>query len=444
MTKRESTQLSHQQLVNMTGRMSEPADLDSRRGGGSLMFERRASGTIEAYFRQRSDGGEFKRKIGTLKVHAKGTGLTLTELRDEARRLSKLSARHGDLRAYLAKEEAEREAERRTLEAQRSYGTFADLFLSYIEDRRGSASDGVVLELERLFKRNMKPHSSLMAMKARDVRPDHVQAIVQPIWDRGSQVQAARMRSFILAAFSFGLRAEYSVSRASPKRFEITANPAMAVHVPDASQPGTRALSDAELALFWRTIVDVPGVGDAMARLFRFVVATGGQRIAQVVREPWSSYDLEAGVLSIVERKGRGDPYVNMIPLSERAIEILAEVDHINGGHLLPWTGSGRAPFTIPSMSHAIDRWLASKHAVLDGGRVPNFSPRDLRRTCAQLMQRAGVDDTLSDLLQNHGVGGLVARHYRNDPAAALPKKWQALAAFDLALAGVLGAPAGN
>ncbi|GAB3376303.1 site-specific integrase [Azotobacter armeniacus] len=66
------------------------------------------------------------------------------------------------------------------------------------------------------------------------------------------------------------------------------------------------------------------------------------------------------------------------------------------------------------------------------------FSPRDLRRTCAQLMQRHGVSNDLSDLLQAHGQTGVVGKHYRNNPEAALPEKRRAIELFDKALAMVL------
>ncbi|MNT95678.1 hypothetical protein D3C72_2376010 [compost metagenome] len=53
-------------------------------------------------------------------------------------------------------------------------------------------------------------------------------------------------------------------------------------------------------------------------------------------------------------------------------------------------------------------------------------------------MQRNGVEDRLSDLLQSHGVSGVVADHYRNNPAAYLPEKLKAVELFDNALEKIL------
>ena len=69
---------------------------------------------------------------------------------------------------------------------------------------------------------------------------------------------------------------------------------------------------------------------------------------------------------------------------------------------------------------------------------MPLFHPRDVRRSCKQLMLRANLAPHLADLLQNHAQGGLVGKHYANDPTAKLPSKWQAMNAFEAVLAGIL------
>ncbi|TWH76270.1 phage integrase family protein [Azomonas agilis] len=345
----------------------------------------------------------------------------------------------------------EAEIQRQRIEAQRlaeieaAQGTFGDLFLDYIESRRTKATPSVIKELERLYRTNMhQPHPSLMAMKAREVRPEHILSILDPIWERGSKVQADRMRSFLVAAFNHGLRAENAVGRANAKRYSLESNPAAVVAVEKVSAPVERALSDAELRQFWGTIEATDGVGPVMALLFKFVIATAGQRIFNVCQTTWEDYDLQAGTVRLVHRKGRkdagagGSERPHLVPLSARAIGILEQVKEINGHYPWPWTTTGKQHIVVSSPRHAVADWLASPHAIMDGKPVPSFSPRDLRRTCAQLMQRHGVSDSLSDLLQAHGQTGVVGKHYRNNPEAALPEKWRAIEQFDLALELVL------
>jgi integrase len=416
------------------------------RGAGSIYFECRPSGVVAASYRYMRDGKRCKVSIGNYKVSARDTGLALTALRAEAQRLARIAKEHGDVKAYVEQQDAiavvERAERQRQAETEASKGSFADLFLDYIEARRGKATPGVVKELERLFKTNLQQHIAIMAMKARDVRTDHILAVLNPIWERGSKVQAERMRSFLVAAFNHGLTAESVVGRANAKVYSLELNPAAMVKVEKVSAPVVRALSDTELRTFWETIGSTEGVGPVMALLFQFVVATGGQRIKNIMETTWADYNLEAGTVRLMHRKGRGgqtQSRVHLVPLTPRAIQIIEQVRVINGDFAWPWTTNGKQHIVISSPTHAVADWLDSKHATIEQQQVPSFSPRDLRRTCTQLMQKHGIDDRLSDLLQAHGQTGVVASHYRNNPEAALPEKRRAVELFDGALALVLG-----
>lgn len=439
------------QVRNLKGKISEPADKDQKRGFGTLLFERRPSGIVEAYYRQRLDGAEIRLKLGVYKKDARSAGSTVAELRTKANHCAEIAAAHGDVKSHFEELEAvaatKKTERQRIAELHAARGSFDDLFLDYIESRRGKATPGVVKELERLYKTNLQtPHSVIMQMKARDIRADHILVILNPIWERGSKVQADRMRSFLVAAFNHGLTVESVVGRSNAKVYSLEVNPAATIKVEKVSAPVERALSDIELRQFWETIESTEGVGPAMALLFKLVIATGGQRIKNIIEATWDDYDLEAGTVRLIHRKGRGGQTMgrpHLVPLSSRALSIMEQVKAINGNHAWPWTTHGKQPFVISSPTHAVADWLNSKHAIIGGQKMASFSPRDLRRTCTQLMQRHGIDDRLSDLLQAHGQTGVVAAHYRNNPEAALPEKWRASELFDQALARVLGETGG-
>ncbi|MEK8078557.1 tyrosine-type recombinase/integrase [Pseudomonas sp. XK-1] len=444
---KDDKRITDLQVRNLKGKISEPADKDQKRGFGTLLFERRPSGIVEAYYRQRVNGKDVSLKLGTYKSNPRAAGMTVSQIRDKANEYAAIAAERGDVKAYIEEQEAavarERAERQRQAEIEASRGTFGELFLDYIESRRQKATPGVVKELERLYQTNMlTPHASIMAMKARDIRPDHILDILNPIWERGAKVQAERMRSFLSAAFNHGLRAENAVGRANAKSYNLENNPATVVAVEKVSAPATRALSDAELRHFWETIESTEGVGPVMALLFKFVIATGGQRIFNVCQTTWDDYDLEAGTVRLIHRKGRGGQTMSrphLVPLSPRAVAIMERVREINGCHPWPWTTTGKQHIVVSSPRHAVADWLSSEHAVIEEKQIPSFSPRDLRRTCTQIMQRYGVSDQLSDLLQAHGQTGVANLHYRNNPEAALPEKKRAIELFDRALAGVLG-----
>lgn len=421
------------------------------RGAGALLFKRPGEAPPSVFYRYRYDGKTKLLRIGTFKSKASVPGLGLEALRTRGRELAQILAEHGDPRLHLEELErlaeqhkAEKELERKEAErlaaVEASRGSFSDLFEDYIAGRKGKVRDDQIDEFKRILQTDLQgKHPQIMAMKARDIRPDHIRQLLEPIWNRGARRQASKVRSFLRAAFQFGMTAEHSLGRASRLSFAIESNPVDAVLVPDESTPGKRALPDGELRQFWNSIGQTEGVGFVMARLFRFVVALGGQRIEQVAREPWSSYDFEARTLRLIDAKGRGGVRrEHLIPLTDRAVEILEEVRAVNGEHPWPWTSNGIQPFVTTSFAHAAADWCRSGHAVLDGKPIARFTPRDLRRSCAQLMQRAGVDDRLSDALQSHGQSGVVGTHYRNNPEAFMPQKLAAITAFEAALARVI------
>jgi len=282
------------------------------RGMGSLIFKRQSESPPMAFYRYRLEGKDCLIKIGVCKLNARGVGLTLPEIRERARELAKVAVDHGDVRAHLQDLENQAELARiereREIQALRVQGSFEELFREYIEGRRGKVRDDQVREYERILKVDLlDAHPQVLALRASEIRPQHIRQVLETIWNRGATRQADKVRSFLRAAFQYGMTAEHSLGRSSSKNYSIDSNPVDAVLVPSTSKPGTRALSDTELKHFWSTITETDGIGPVISRLFQFVIALGGQRIEQVAREPWSSYDKEKRLLRVVDRKGRGE-----------------------------------------------------------------------------------------------------------------------------------------
>ena len=435
------------------------------RSSGALLFKCRASGAVEAYYRRRDNGLDQLIKLGVFKKTPKSPGLSLAELREQAAGYSRIAAEHGDIKAYLARcaaEEDAQQAERqrqlheqqRLAEIEAAKGTLSELFRDYIEDRRRNGVSAQQLgEFERVLRNDLEGEKvvsvaddgqvqklDVMAMKAKDVRPEHVSLLLKPIWDRDARRQAGKVRSFLVAAFNFGLKAEHHIDRSSTKSYGLQMNPADPVTVPNTSKPGERALTDMELKQFWYTITKVDSVGAIMARVFHFAFATAGQRPLQFIREPWTSYNLQKKYLKIIDSKGRGSKKrAHFVPLSNRALQVLEQVRALQPpGAEYPWSVGGQKPIHASSLSHAVNEWFATEHAKLDGQPVPKFTPRDIRRTCTQFMQRHGIKDFDSDALQSHGQTGVVEMHYRNNPEAKLPQMRPTMEAYDAALGHLL------
>jgi integrase len=414
------------------------------RGAGSLLFKRPSEQPPTVFYRYRFDGKTKLLRVGIYKSKASVPGLTLEVLRARGRDLARILAEHGDPRNHL--EELERNAElekaqtKRAAEIEAAHGTFSDLFRDYIRSRRGNVRDDQIDEFERILRVDLIGCApEIMGLKARDIRPGDIKKLLQPIWDRGARRQAGKIRSFLRAAFKFGLVAENSMEWTSAFSYALESNPVDGMRADTKPNPIKRALSDEELRHFWKTIVSTKGVGFVMGRFFRFAIALGGQRVEQVAREPWSSYDFTAKTVRLVDAKGRGGVRrEHLVPLSERALAILREILAVNRDSPWPWSSTSEQSFVPTSFAHAIADWRRSGHSNLNGVEVAHFTPRDLRRSCTQLMQRYGIDDRLSDHLQSHGQVGVVGAHYRNNPEARLPQSQIAMVEFERVLARVL------
>ncbi|MFF7065588.1 tyrosine-type recombinase/integrase [Pseudomonas sp. NPDC008258] len=413
---------------------------------GTLYLERRENGTIEGYFRYTAPGGSRrKRKIGTYRLTDGGGGMTLVQMRDKAKELAQVAEDHGDIEEFYAAEaeqaaRAKSDAER--LQAiESSMGTFTELFKDFIESRKGKVQPKQIDTFENYLKGDLiKPFPEIMSMKAKEIQPKHIQTIINKVYHRGAKRQAEKIRSALNSAFVYELQNEYAVGKTSEKSYGLISNPVQAVPVPSAKNPGDRALTEAELKQFWSSIDEVPGVGKVIAAAIKFAIATGGQRIGQIVRQEWDSYNREAKTFTIIDRKGRNSKVrVAILPLTDRAIGLLDEVRGCNeSGCLWPFSSEGKTIIHDSTFSHVTSKWFKTDHAYIDGERIPKFTPRDLRRTISQIMERACIDNESSDLLQNHGLTGVVAEHYRNNPEAAIPRNRLTIERFEQELARIL------
>ncbi|MFC5437113.1 site-specific integrase [Rhodanobacter umsongensis] len=342
-------------------------------------------------------------------------------------------------------------------------GSFRDLLHDYVtfreagSEKRAAAGERQIKEWNRIIALLDNQAGAILDMPARDVEPAHIVALLRPIFHHGTarptsgrgsggrrsvdgaQGAADKVQTFLRAAFAHGLSSEHSVARKTARRYGLVHNPAAPVPREAKSTPGTRALSAAELRQFWWSIDQVAKVGPVMAGLLRFTIASGGQRAHQLAREPWASYDTQNHVLSLVDRKGRGGmKRVHLVPMTSRMVGILKSVHLHSGQNKWPWSTSTRAPIDIASPASAVRYFLKSEHAFIDGVPIAPFTPRDLRRTCAQIMQAAGIPDIEADRLQSHGVAGVTGTHYRNNPELYLPEKKRALDKFDEVLGKIL------
>ncbi|WP_263081275.1 integrase family protein [Endozoicomonas sp. Mp262] len=426
------------------------------RGDGTLLFEKRNSGTIEAYYRYTHQGKEAKIKIGQYQTARDGHGYSLAECRNKAQNLARLRRECGeDLKTYLTAQETIREQqqaeEKRRQAIEASRGSFKELIDAYVSDQEQQEKESANQTRQALKLNVITAYPEIAAKKARDVTKDDIVTILRAIHNRGAEVESVRVRAILHACFNFGIKGDYDPTSISDKRFYIENNPVTGTKKNTrAAKVGERVLSHEEVKLLWETIRDTHRVGFILGSFIRFMLATAGQRPKQLLRARWEDYDFQRHCVTLIDRKeGNGTIKIHVVPLSQRALTILEEVRSYTGSYPGPFcSGSkGRAgknkgkliPYSLCSLKNGYTRYnkqLAEKFKSQGLPAPQPFTARDIRRTVKNILIDAGVNREQRNLLQSHAQTGIDIKHY--DRHEHLPEKRESMRRYDAFLNKVL------
>ena len=270
-------------------------------------------------------------------------------------------------------------------------------------------------EVERSIERAVfKPYPNLKKKKASDITTQEIKGVLARMIENGITTQSNRVRSYLLAAFNHGMKQENNprIYLEEATRFNISFNPVAAIpRQTDFEKTGENVLSENEIKDLWHQLPRTNRVGFVISALIQFALATGGQRLKQILNTPWESYNLEEKTMVIMDSKGKGDqirPHV--VPLNDLALSILNELKPITGKSLFPFAGGSHGsskekhirPDSIPL---AISRYR-DEHKEVD------FKAADIRRTCKTLMARHGINKEIRDRIHNHSLNDISTKHY--------------------------------
>ncbi len=416
------------------------------RGVGRLRFRARATGQGLFYFRYTDSAGRQDQvPIGIYDEKGRA-GLSLRQARDKSGELSKRYQRgEKDLRAHLDHEREEarariEEARRDREEAERQAKTgslraLLDGYADYLKDSgKQSAKDA-----RSLFRRNVfDAHPDLAAMRASTLTPADIKTILEKLIDEGKGRTAAKLRSYLRAAYSLALQAD--AGPAVPKAlraFHLTANPVAGVSpkpLAKFNRARERTLNASELKSYMKAL---DALAHGMSRdVLWLSLLLGGQRPAQVLRVAPIDVDLDDDIITLRDPKGaRNQPRVHRLPLIARAAELVkrvhAAVEQAYDGkaaHL--FTNTGKVPVRLETVSAAV---AAISRAMVESktAREP-FELRDIRRTCETMLAGMGVSRDLRAQILSHGLAGVQVRHY--DRHDYMDEKRAALEAWDARL----------
>ena len=357
------------------------------------------------------------------------------KLSGEARKLVKKGKDPKDeARALLQQELADKAELARKLTERERQGTVGKLFQFYCDylELQGKPSH---TQVRRIYQADIK--KVIGDIRANDVVPDDVRAVLRPIIQRKKMVMANRTRAYLLSAFNYGIEWKDATNYDHGVEFDITMNPVQAVKRPlQEEKPGERTLSENEVATHWGAWTDADQIDQFAGFVLRLILATGGQRVEEVLRARWSEFDFNKGLWELPAGR-RKNKRAHAIPLGEIA---KAELKTLRAKHrstdlLFPGAADSGSPMRTDSLGRAVRQFCKRTDCE-------RFSSRDLRRTVKTLMGYQGISKEIRDRLQGHAMTDVSSKHY--DRYDYLAEKRAAMEQWDEYLGGIIEGSGSN
>ncbi len=277
-------------------------------------------------------------------------------------------------------------------------GTVADLFEAYVQYLK-DAEKPSWKETEKGL--NKIADALGRNRPAREIEPDEIVEVIRPIYERGKKAMADHVRSYIHAAYSWGLKSEHDYRSASQRRFRLVYNPAAGIPT-EPKKVGTRWLDEDEFVRLYRWLEnpDAP-VHPPYTRAVRILMLTG-QRVEEIARLHVDNWDAEEKIIDWSKTKN-GAPHA--IPVPPIAAELIESIKPNEYGWFFPSAKDPKRPVSHGTLYSFMWRQR-------DRGVIPVVTNRDLRRTWKTLAGQAGVPKEIRDRIQNHALQDVSSKSY--------------------------------
>jgi integrase len=277
-------------------------------------------------------------------------------------------------------------------------GTVADLFEAYVQYLR-DAEKPSWKETEKGL--NKIADTLGRNRPAREIEPDEIVEVIRPIYERGKKAMADHVRSYVHAAYSWGLKSEHDYRSASQRRFRLIYNPAAGIPT-EPKKVGTRWLDEDEFVRLYRWLEcpDAP-VHPPYTRAVRILMLTG-QRVEEIARLHVDNWDAEEKIIDWSKTKN-GSPHA--IPVPSIAAELIESIKPNEHGWFFPSAMDPKRPVSHGTLYSFMWRQR-------DRGVIPVVTNRDLRRTWKTLAGQAGVPKEIRDRIQNHALQDVSSKSY--------------------------------
>ncbi|WP_314141009.1 integrase arm-type DNA-binding domain-containing protein [Buttiauxella noackiae] len=339
------------------------------------------------------------------------TDLSLSKARDTAKELSARVALGYD----VAGEKQERKSEALAkIESEKNASRFSDIAAEYY-----SRQIATTYKHPELFRSSLQKNiiPIIGNMKVEDVKPRHIDSVLQDVLERGSPTVANDVLRMMKRIFDFAV-----------VRGVIEVNPAISFGSKDAGgkeEGRKRALSRDELIQFFKALRRGRGISRENELTFKILLALGVRKMELCAAE-WAEFDLDAGVWCLPGARAKNGDDID-IPLPEPVIEWIKEIRLFAGDSR--WLIPARKARTTAHVSRATLNMVLPS-VMKEMPDVELFSIHDLRRTMRTQMAAIGIDPVIAERCLNHriaGIEGIYNRHQYFDERKIALAQWAAL-----------------
>jgi integrase len=302
-------------------------------------------------------------------------------------------------------------------------GTVADLFEAYVKWLKDAGKPSWK-ETEKGL--NKIADTLGRNRPAREIEPEEVVDVIRPIYERGKKAMADHVRSYVHAAFSWGLKSEHDYRRTSQRRFRLVYNPAAGIPT-EPKKTGTRWLDEEEFVCLYRWLEcpDAP-VHPPYTRAVRILMLTG-QRVEEIARLHEDNWDAAEHIIDWSKTKNN---MPHAIPVPSLAAELIKSIKPNKFGWFFPSAMDPSRPVSHGTLYSFMWRQR-------DRGVIPVVTNRDLRRTWKTLAGQAGVPKEIRDRIQNHALQDVSSKNY--DRWNYMPEKRAGMSKWDKFVRAMLG-----
>ena len=379
--------------------------------GGSLQARRLTTGAVQLYWRYSYQGSTNREPIGPYdassppkKLEPGPKGYSVAAAIERCRQLGEIHSDRmntGGFKQAVKEERATFQASQ-TAEASRADRTLKKLLLAYVDylklKGRRSHKDAQNIFENHIF----DPWPEISSLPANEVGPDEILDILRRVVENNKGRTANKLRSYVRAAYqcAIDVRAAPSIPVAF-KAFNVNLNVVAATRRdPSFDKADKRPLAVHDMQRYWGILSAAPW--STAISMLKLHVATGGQRIEQLVRLKKS--DIGSDRITLYDGKGRpGQPprpfVVPLLPLAKTELQRLAAQ-----GEYLFSTTKGEKPVSAATLT----KWAKD----LVGDQISDFQLKRIRSGVETLLAANKINRDVRGHLQSHGLTGIQVKHY--------------------------------